>query len=121
LWTTLMAVAIACDATAIAFMLLGGGGIGWLLAFPLMFFGLQILGLPVVLVCELAERIRIVRRAWRPLVDEILIVGCLCLLGFWWLPKPVAIGFGGLFSTMYLLRLLARKSWIPGEAVEVES
>ena len=120
-WTMMMSIALAIVVTVACALAFGGGLLAWLVAGPAMFVALHVCGLPVVMLCELAENAKLLPRAWRPLVDEMLVVALLIGLASLVLPMPlklvVVVGFVG----MYLLRLCLFCCWSPGEPVEVQT
>jgi hypothetical protein len=120
-WTALMSCAIAVAGLAVCAVALGGGFWAWLLALPGMFFGLQLGGLSVVVMCGAAERIGLLRQAWRPAVDELIMVMVLVLVGWWVLPSQMMIGVSGFFVLMYLVRVAFQKHWQLGEPVEIRA
>ncbi len=119
-WTMAMSIALAILVMAACALAFGGGFLAWLFAVPAMFVALHLCALPVVLLCELAEKTRLLRRAWRPLVDEILVVSLLIALASLVLPRPVTLAVAGFFAMMYLLRFCLCRHWVPGEPEEVQ-
>jgi len=120
-WTALMSVALALLVTGACASWFGGSLLAWLLAIPAMFLALHLVGLPVVLLCELGERVKLVRRAWRPLVDEVLVVALCVAAASWTFASGVALAAAGFFGLMYLLRLCLHRLWKPGEPEEVQA
>ena len=119
IWTYLVSLAIAALLTVICASALGGGIVGWLLGIPAMFLLLHLIGIPVVVVCEFAEKIGCLPRRWRPVADEVLLVGVFLAAGSQALPGSACLVVSGFFGLMYLLRIVLHRCWIPGEPEEV--
>ena len=109
-WTTAMSVGIAAYGMALVAHLCGGGFLGWVVALPGMFVGLHLVGIPLVLVCEIGERARIIPRRWRTGIHELLLVTTLLVVGLPFLPTTVS----GLFTAFLMLKLLLRISFALG-------
>ena len=119
-WTQVMALAIAAYSTVLFATLFGGTWLAWLCALPAMFVGLQVFGVPVVVLCEMAERSKILPGKLRPLIDEMVIVGGISGAGVWLLSTWVATAVTVFFGAMYAFRLIAASLWLPGEAEEIQ-
>lgn len=118
-WTWMMAIAIAALGVTIFARCWGGGAVAWMLAPLGVFVSLQVIGLLIVLPCELAERCGIVPRAWRPHLHDCLLHGALLGIGYQVIGMPWMGWILVYFALMHLLRLLLRRQWAPGEPVQV--
>ncbi|MGI9241981.1 MAG: hypothetical protein ACR2RV_14355 [Verrucomicrobiales bacterium] len=109
-----MAVAIGGIGAGLIVRVSGPSLWGWLVALPGVFLGLQVVGLPIVLMGGLLERARLVPAAARAQLHECVLVGVLLALTFNVLSLPLALWTLGFFTLMYTLRILCRKCWDPG-------
>ena len=118
-WTVAMAIAIASFGVLLCGIGLGGGVIAWLVSLPVVFVGIHAIGIPVVLLTEIAEKIGIVPFRLRALAHEWLLVSVLLLIGWLILAEPVALGATEFFAVMFVLRVLFSRCWKPGEPLEI--
>ena len=116
----MMAFAIAALGVTIFARCWGGGAAAWLFAPLAVFVGLQVIGLLIVLPCELLDRCGIVPRDWRPYLHDSLLHGALLGLGYRVVEMPWMGWILAYFALMHGLRLLLMRAWIAGEPVEVE-
>jgi hypothetical protein len=116
-----MAVAIALLSVATFASGCGGGVTAWLMALPGAFIALQVLGFVVVMLCGILEKVGLVRSSSRPVLHDFLIHGALLGSGFALLGSPLMRWVLAYFVVMYLIRVIFRASWEPGEPLEVGS
>ena len=119
-WTKTMALGIVVFGAVSFTTLFDWGVMAWICAIPALFFGLQAVGLPIVLLCELGEKLGLLRRHWRPVVDEFFVVLVMVLVSTRWLVPWMVNVFAVFFLSMYGLRWVLRKHWVAGEPEEVQ-
>ena len=118
LWTLCMAVAIGGIGVCLIVRACSPGVWGWMIALPGVFLGLQIAGLPIVLIGGVLERVGLVPAAARAQLHECLLVGVLLALTWCVLSVQLASGALSFFLLMYTLRILFRRCWHPGVPTE---
>jgi len=119
IWTNSMSIAITIYGTVLVACLLGGGVVAWLVALPVLFIVIHLIGIPLVLVCEIAERARLLPKSCRADALEILMLAALFGIGACCLSSWVLHLFGGFLLLMLLLRIAFSSHWEPGEPVEL--